>query len=63
MNWINNRPENWEEIKSDWLLTPSGKEAFEAGADAMLEALKKEGTYGYMPGEGNGWHIFIPVSK
>lgn len=41
-----------------------GREFFtkgcEVGADAILEALKEKGVYGYMPGEGKGWHTFIP---
>jgi hypothetical protein len=81
MNW---RPNNWEEIKckcsfqsEDGGMVPH-LPSMEVGADAMLEALKKEGThltgdtiisaFGKYPeihvkGGTKGWIILIPEEK
>ena len=47
MNWVNNRPEGWGD--KVWAISkgePQVKVIFEAGADAILEALKAEAPYG-----------------
>ena len=68
MNW---RPKGWKNLwdkqPSDCLATPSP--VWEAGADAMLEALKAKGAY-MTPEQmrllapdakyGYGWLVFIP---
>jgi hypothetical protein len=74
------RPDGWREIKDkiydkialdDPYYSIEVYEAIEDGADAMLEALKKQGTYGLklhcipcFPGEKEatlyGWDVFIP---
>jgi len=57
------RPENWETFYLDYsdsigYFPPSQREAFEAGADAMLKTLKEEGNpYPY------GWLVFIPEDE
>ena len=67
-NW---RPDDWDAIglsKRPWMLTQ--QEAYEAGADAMLKALKEQGhkAYNNIPVEtlGSpdlsrpaGWLVFI----
>jgi len=67
------RPEGWEKIKNDILYEPNGMDkfsdsyvadpAFEAGADAMLEALRKMGvTARGNDGDTRVWgiEVFIP---
>lgn len=73
------RPDNWKDIRFQACmdLTQGGGtyrdvyEVFDAGADAMLEALKEEGvfTYGHhtpdisldnAPSESGYW-VFIPI--
>jgi len=61
MNW---RPEGWEQIK-----VKEGELLFEAGADAMVEALKQKGAW-MTPEQMRilapdrkypyGWIVFIP---
>ena len=61
-NWINPYLQRAE--SGDWV----DSKTFEAGADAMLEALKKEGTHTInhnvipvtIPGVGKGYVVFIP---
>ena len=83
MSW---RPENWEDVRfyACMNLTEGGGtykniyEVFEAGADAMLEVLKKEGWKlegeSVIPARGScpeihiqeelrGWLVFIPGEK
>lgn len=59
------RPKNWKNPYRD----PSYREKFETGADAMLDALKAEGTYtgdkfsnimGKLIRNRKGWLVFIP---
>ena len=69
------RPDNWAEEyllaykeehsgegRYEWA-TPE-RAMFEAGADAMLEALKKKGEYrdnkAIISSSKNGWVVFIP---
>lgn len=65
MSW---RPEGWK--KGD--LLSKSPDIFEAGADAMLEALKEKGAWmtpeqmELLAPERNypyGWIVFIPVDK
>ena len=42
MTW---RPDDWDKIRANLLLRDKPPDLIEAGADAILEALKKEGTY------------------
>lgn len=48
MNWINNRPENWDEIvrelsyiNAPWQEVSGYESGLEHGADAILEALEE----------------------
>lgn len=65
------RPEGWLEIKAKWEnfwighieRRRSVSDAFEDGADAVIEVLKKNGEYGLHHSEtfgGLGWVVFIP---
>ena len=56
------RPKDWKNPYKRVLLDNCIEEVvFEAGADAMLEALQKEGeANSYVPGRGRGWLVFIP---
>lgn len=68
MNW---RPEGWQTLKAKnyplHCFTPDDcvGMAFEAGADAILEALKQTGTptglkYTAYANDRKGWLVFIP---
>jgi len=46
-DWKNNRPENWKNPHYNGVIGwPYTFDAYEAGADAMLKALRKEGFDG-----------------
>ena len=63
------RPDGWDEIRQR---LGSDRPSFEAGADAILEALKRNGKYtdgkaltlsiNVQPGE-KGWLVFIPEEE
>ncbi len=63
---MKHRPEGWEKFKKSNYFMEIDEEIFEAGADAMLEGLKKGG---YILGESLvntksvGWQNINPKSK
>lgn len=55
------RPEDWEETKMMGFKIYYENEPFEAGADAMLEALSKEADKIYEVGQ-DGYKLVIPLN-
>ena len=68
MSW---RPKDWQTEKPRWRggilgwIYDGFDDGVEAGADAILEALRKHYTLGYcaVQGLGFGWQVLIPDKK